>query len=117
MAIRKIGGYLILLRQKTENYLYFQTTKGTGGEPKRITFNSVENILDKLKSIEELGINSENNIFYLNPISNKEKIVSGIYNITINILTSGKPNLYNIGNVEIQTVDKETLKLIVPKTA
>lgn len=108
------GGYTVLLEgQNSVNYLYFQSNKGTRNEVKRITFDNIENILEKLEKIKENENKSENNIIYIKSDLYGEKIISGKYNITFNIIESGNPNIYNIENVKLEMMDKNILKLTI----
>lgn len=99
--------------QNSVNYLYFQSNKGTRNEVKRITFDNSENILEKLEKIKENENKSENNIIYIKSDLYGEKIISGKYNITFNIIESGNPNIYNIENVKLEMMDKNILKLTI----
>lgn len=108
------GGYTVLLEgQNSVNYLYFRSNKGTRNEVKRITFDNSENILEKLEKIKENENKSENNIIYIKSDLYGEKIISGKYNITFNIIESGNPNIYNIENVKLEMMDKNILKLTI----
>lgn len=98
-------------KSNTENLLFLRAIDGKDKEIKKISFFPMEGALEQLENIDHLGLGTESETIYIKMNEENAENFSGRYDVTFNIMGLGKQKLYNMGNIQIETLGNNTLRL------